>query len=88
MPTYDYECAKCGHHFERFQSMTDSVLRECPKCGGPVKRLISAGAGIIFKGNGFYRTDYKESGSKHGEKPGRKDDPPACEKSDNCPCCK
>jgi putative FmdB family regulatory protein len=60
MPHYDYECQKCKHVFEVFQSMTDKHLSKCPKCKGPVKRLIVPGAGIIFKGSGFYETDYKK----------------------------
>jgi putative FmdB family regulatory protein len=60
MPTYEYECLKCGKIFEKFQKMSDSHLRECPKCRGQVKRLISAGSGLIFKGSGFYITDYKK----------------------------
>jgi len=62
MPTYDYECAKCGV-FEVFQKMTDKVFKQCPKCKGKVKRLIGSGSGIIFKGSGFYATDYKKSSS-------------------------
>ncbi len=50
MPTYEYECKKCGHTFERFQAMSDDLVAECPECGGKVKRLIAAGAGIISKG--------------------------------------
>ncbi len=57
MPTYDYECQSCGHVFEYFQSMSDDPLKECPKCGNEVKRLIGGGMGIIFKGSGFYVTD-------------------------------
>ncbi|MGE5432341.1 MAG: FmdB family zinc ribbon protein [Syntrophomonadaceae bacterium] len=59
MPTYDYKCTECGYAFEYFQKMTDSYLVECPKCKGKLKRLIGAGAGPIFKGTGFYQTDYK-----------------------------
>ena len=58
MPTYDYECRNCQHSFEIFQKMTDDLLTTCPKCKGSLKRLIGAGAGIIFKGSGFYYTDY------------------------------
>ncbi len=61
MPTYEYECQKCAHLFEAFQSMTDAPLRKCPACGGKVKRLLGTGAGIVFKGSGFYETDYKRS---------------------------
>jgi putative FmdB family regulatory protein len=61
MPTYEYECKKCGHNFEVFQSMSDEPLKHCVKCGNEVRRLIFGGAGIIFKGSGFYVTD-KASG--------------------------
>ncbi|MGE9296960.1 MAG: FmdB family zinc ribbon protein [Puniceicoccales bacterium] len=65
MPTYDYHCAACDTDFEFFQSMRDDPLDQCPHCSkkGKVKRMISSGAGIIFKGSGFYETDYKRSGS-------------------------
>lgn len=61
MPTYEYECRSCGHRFEAFQSITDRPLRKCPECGKGVKRLIGAGAGIIFRGSGFYETDYRSA---------------------------
>ena len=60
MPTYEYLCQECGHKFERFQSMMEDPIKQCPACAGKVKRLISSGAGIIFKGSGFYITDYKK----------------------------
>ena len=60
MPTYGYECLKCGHHFDVSQGMNDKPLQKCPKCEGKVKRLIGSGAGIIFKGPGFYATDYRK----------------------------
>lgn len=60
MPTYEYLCVKCGK-FEDFQSITAKPLEKCPKCGGPVSRVISAGGGMIFKGSGFYSTDYRNS---------------------------
>ncbi len=63
MPTYDYECLKCGINFEAFQKMSDEALKRCPQCRGKVKRLISSGSGVIFKGKGFYATDYKKSGT-------------------------
>lgn len=60
MPTYDYICEHCGNEFERFQSITAPVLRKCDQCGKmKLKRLIGAGSGIIFKGTGFYQTDYR-----------------------------
>lgn len=61
MPTYDYECQKCGFRFEKFQRITEEPLKICPECKGTVKRLIGTGAGIIFKGSGFYCTDYKNT---------------------------
>lgn len=64
MPTYDYKCQNCEEVFEIFQKITEPPLRECPVCGETLQRLISGGAGIIFKGNGFYTTDYKKSQSK------------------------
>ena len=65
MPTYDYACDACGHKFEEFQSITASPLHKCPKCGkNKLKRLIGMGAGIIFKGSGFYQTDYRSSAYK------------------------
>lgn len=58
MPTYEYRCAK-GHHFELFQSMSDEPVDKCPECGAQSERILSAGAGVIFKGSGFYITDYR-----------------------------
>jgi putative FmdB family regulatory protein len=71
MPTYEYVCGACGHKFEVFQSMTEKPLSKCPKCKKPkAKRQIGSGAGIIFKGSGFYATDYrKKSKSEKSEKP-------------------
>jgi len=72
MPNYDYRCEGCGHNFEVFQSMSSEPVNECPICKGSVKRLIGGGAGVHFKGTGFYQTDYKkqsggcESGSSGG----------------------
>lgn len=60
MPTYEYKCTKCNHKFEEFQSIKANPLEKCPKCGGKVKRLIGGGSGIIFKGSGFYATDYRK----------------------------
>jgi putative FmdB family regulatory protein len=67
MPTYEYQCSRCGHELEAFQSMSAAPLKKCPSCGKTsLKRLISAGAGIIFKGGGFYETDYKRPAEKKG----------------------
>ena len=76
MPTYAYVCSKCGHEFEKFQSMKDDALTVCPRdlCGqkrwgrGKVKRQLGTGAGMIFKGNGFYITDYRSEGYKQAAK--------------------
>lgn len=70
MPTYEYECQTCGHQFEARQSMKDPHLTDCPKpeCAGPVKRRIGVGAGFIFKGNGFYITDYRSDSYKAAAK--------------------
>jgi len=61
MPTYDYKCLDCNHVFEEFQKMKDEQLQNCPSCNGKLKRLIGAGATPIFKGSGFYQTDYKNN---------------------------
>ena len=68
MPTYEYECKKCGHLFDAFQSIKDEPLKTCPKCKGRVKRLVGTGAGIIFKGSGFYQTDYRSESYKKAQK--------------------
>ncbi len=83
MPTYEYKCNDCGHKFELFQTMSAEPIMVCPKCGGHVKRLIGAGAGPIFKGTGFYQTDYKNKskpstgskGSKSNNNSSTKTDP-------------
>jgi putative FmdB family regulatory protein len=65
MPTYEYECDACGHAFEKFQSIKARPVRKCPSCGKlKVRRLLGMGAGIIFKGSGFYQTDYRSSSYK------------------------
>ena len=80
MPTYDYACEKCGHEFEIFQSMNDPRLTKCPVkgCRGKVKRKIGSGAGFVFKGSGFYITDYRSEGYKTAAK---NDAPPAAAES-------
>lgn len=80
MPTYDYACPKCGHQFEQFQSMKDEPLKKCPKCRkAGVKRLLGGGAGLIFKGSGFYITDYRKKGGgeSKSESPAKTDSKPA-----------
>lgn len=70
MPTYEYECEKCGNIFEEFQSINAEPLKNCKKtgCDGTIKRLFSSGAGFIFKGSGFYITDYRSDSYKKGAK--------------------
>jgi len=80
MPTYEYACPKCLHEFEQFQSMRDEPLKKCPKCKKTgLKRLVGGGAGLIFKGTGFYITDYKNKSG--GKKDGGGDAKPAESKS-------
>jgi putative FmdB family regulatory protein len=66
MPTYEYECRSCKHRFEEFQNINDDPIKICPKCGKSVRRLFGGGMGIIFKGSGFYTTDYKRSSAVSG----------------------
>lgn len=69
MPTYEYECARCGHTFEKFQGINDPAVKTCPKCRGrKVKRLIGTGAGILFKGSGFHATDYRSKDYRRAAK--------------------
>jgi putative FmdB family regulatory protein len=72
MPTYEYKCSNCEEVFEFFQKMTDEPLTTCPVCAGQMKRLISGGVGVIFKGSGFYTTDYKNSSNKSFESKDKK----------------
>lgn len=79
MPTYDYACQACGHTFEEFQMMSEPLLRECPECGEPkLERLIGGGAGFVFKGSGYYVTDYRSRSYEDGKKAdsGSSDGPP------------
>lgn len=82
MPTYEYQCDACGHGFELFQSMTAPVKRKCPKCGkAKLQRLIGTGAGIIFKGGGFYQTDYRSEGYAKAAEADKKAAEPAAKES-------
>ena len=79
MPTYDYRCNACNHTFELFQSISEKVIRKCPECGEPrLERLVGAGAAVLFKGSGFYQTDYRSSEYKSKLK--AENDPPKAEK--------
>ena len=86
MPTYAYECQKCGHKFERFQGMSDPPVKKCPECKGEVQRVIGTGAGIFFKGSGFHATDYKRPAGA----PACGHDRPCCGRETRCdsPPCK
>jgi len=84
MPTYEYECTKCGHTFEAIQSIKDKPLSRCPECKSAVRRVIFGGLGVIFKGSGYYSTDNKKgsvlsSGNGHSKD---KDKPASAEKSE------
>lgn len=86
MPTYHYRCNDCGADFEEWQRMTDPPLEQCPKCGGEAKRVISGGAGLLFKGDGFYITDYRSASYKKDasrDKPASSDSSSSSKKSDS-----
>ncbi len=85
MPTYDYKCTECNHAFEMFQTMTADPITNCPVCNGIVKRLIGTGAGPIFKGSGFYQTDYKNSSAKNANSTPAKTDKSNSIKKDKKP---
>ncbi len=75
MPTYQYQCKNCGHQFEELQSFKEPELVQCPACGqDTLARVIGSGSGLIFKGSGFYLTDYKQSGEKKSTAPGKMED--------------
>ena len=74
MPTYEYQCVKCKKRHEASQSITAKPLTKCQKCGGRLKRLISRGSGFLFKGSGFYITDYRSKSYREAKK---KDQPPS-----------
>ncbi len=78
MPTYEYQCEACGHEFEQFQPITASPLRRCPACGKrKLRRLIGPGAGVIFRGSGFYQTDYRSEGYRKAAEKEKAPDKPA-----------
>jgi putative FmdB family regulatory protein len=75
MPTYDYECDACGHEFELFQGINDPVQRKCPACGKlKLRRLFGTGAAVVFKGSGFYQTDYRSESYKKAAEKDKKSD--------------
>lgn len=85
MPTYDYRCSGCGREFELFQSMKDAPLATCSECGASVKRLIGSGAGIIFKGTGYYCTDFRDKSSPSVAPAGKKGKAPPADASPKPP---
>ena len=87
MPTYEYECLKCGKVSEVFQRMSAPPIKECPHCKGGVRKKISGGSGLIFKGSGFYITDYKKKSTvtENKKEEIKKTDSPAPKKCDSCP---
>ena len=82
MPTYEYKCTECNHLFEMFQSIKDPPIKKCPKCKGNVKKLISGGSGILFKGSGFYATDYRSKSYKETKEKRESVNKPKCK---DCP---
>jgi len=83
MPHYNYKCKKCGFEFTKFQSISEKDLKTCPECGGDVSKLLSGGAGVIYKGEGFYVNDYNPSKKKEA----KKDTPSACNNGGCGSCC-
>lgn len=84
MPTYEYKCQECGHKFEKFQTMSDEPIKECEKCGAPVRKLFGTG-GIIFKGSGFYVNDYKKATDSGNKSEGAGDACACCASAGSCP---
>ena len=86
MPTYEYECSACGHRFEKFQSMSEKPIRQCSACGKPeAERIIHGGAGVLFKGSGFYQTDYRSKSYKESSKKDKPVTPPCSGDCKSCP---
>lgn len=81
MPTYEYQCDACEHNFDEFQSINDKPLKKCPKCGkSKLRRVFGTGAAVLFKGSGFYQTDYRSESYKAGAKAEEQSSKPAAEK--------
>jgi len=87
MPTYEYECKKCGHRFDRFQKMSDKPVSKCPECKGKVSRIIGLGGGVIFKGAGFYTTEYRSDDYKKREREEKQGVPAASSSASSCSAC-
>lgn len=89
MPTYDYQCDACGHTFELFQSIKAAPVKKCPSCGAnKARRLIGTGAGVIFKGSGFYATDYRSDSYKNGAANDKPASGSKCDGAGSTPACK
>ena len=85
MPTYDYQCTECSHQWEEFQAITAKPKRKCPDCGRlKAKRMIGTGAGVIFKGSGFYQTDYRSASYKKGAEAAKKSESSSSGDSSKC----
>ncbi len=80
MPTYEYECTACKKSFDVFQNMSDAPLKDCPECGGLVRRRINGGTGVIFKGSGFYKNDSRKASSDGASKT-------SCDSCQSSPAC-
>lgn len=85
MPTYEYECLSCGTHFDAFQKMSEFPLDKCIQCKGSVRRIVSGGSGLIFKGSGFYITDYAKGKEKKTEATTSTKSPPTTKSSETKP---
>jgi putative FmdB family regulatory protein len=82
MPTYEYQCDTCNHNFDEFQSFSDAPLKKCPKCGkSKLRRVFGTGAAVIFKGSGFYQTDYRSESYKAAAKADQESAKPAADKT-------
>jgi putative FmdB family regulatory protein len=82
MPTYEYHCDACEHQFDEFQSINDKPLKKCPQCGKPkLRRLFGTGAAVLFKGSGFYQTDYRSESYKSAAKAEQESTKPAADKT-------
>lgn len=87
MPTYEYECKKCGYRFDRFQKMSDKPVSRCPECKGKVSRIIGLGGGVIFKGAGFYTTEYRSDEYKKKEREEKQSVTTGASSSSSCSSC-
>lgn len=85
MPTYSYRCPKCGHQYDKLQKISDTTLAKCPECDAVGERVITGGAGLVFKGSGFYITDYKRAGESKAEDAGAKKEAPDAKPKEKSP---